>query len=152
MYRYICRLTARFVKHPKGIGPDFYVDDELFAQFKKYVKEQVAHGPFSISSRFEEPLASLRSELKQQGYRGKYNIEAWRDTSISRYLVETSKNLEKVSQSLKSEMENELERFDTVIRHDLEDAIRARFQPDSVRIMASLLRDEEIVKVSSTYI
>jgi len=28
----------------------------------------------------------------------------------------------------------------------LEDAIRARFQPDSVRIMASLLRDEEIVK------
>ncbi|KAK4523188.1 hypothetical protein GAYE_PCTG44G1080 [Galdieria yellowstonensis] len=114
--------------HPKGIGPDFYVDDELFAQFKKYVKEQVAHGPFSISSRFEEPLASLRSELEQQGYR------------------ETSKNLEKVSQSLKSEMENELERFDAVIRHDLEDAIRARFQPDSVRIMASLLRDEEIVK------
>ncbi|EME28856.1 carboxyl-terminal processing protease isoform 1 [Galdieria sulphuraria] len=115
-------------KHPEGIHSNFHVDDALYRKFKNYVKDQIASGSFSMASRFEEPLASLRSDLEQQGYR------------------ETSKNLEKVADSLKLEMENELEHFDHTIRHDLEDSIRARFQPDSARIMAGLLRDEEILQ------
>lgn len=115
-------------KHPEGIDSNFYVDDVLYEEFKKYVKDQIASGSFSIASRFEEPLTSLRNELDQQGY------------------PETSKYLEKVSESLKLEMEHELDHYDSAVRHDLEDSIRARFQPDSKRIMASLLRDEDVLK------
>ncbi|GJQ13491.1 hypothetical protein GpartN1_g5282.t1 [Galdieria partita] len=115
-------------EHPEGIDRNFYVDDALYAKFQKYVMNQIACGSFSILSRFEEPLTSLENDLDQQGYR------------------ETSKSLKKVANSLKLEIESELRNFDSGIRHDLEDSIRARFQPDSIRIMAGLSRDEEIFK------
>eukprot|EP00871_Galdieria_phlegrea_P002418 jgi/Galph1/3177/GphlegSOOS_G1865.1 len=116
-------------KHSQGIEPDFQVDESVYTLFQNYVEQEVLKGNLSFSSRFDETIAALENELREEGFQG------------------SSKELEHVENILRNEIRNEFVHFAPLICHDLEDAIRARFQPESVRVMTSLTRDEQVVKV-----
>lgn len=101
---------------------DFHVDDNLYREFVRFV----TNSKFKYESRFDEVFGQLEDMLTDVGYenaRGKVSD---------------------LRTATEAEMRTDFLRHEDDIKAQLESAIRFRFQPDSVRLVAELRNDEQL--------
>lgn len=119
-FRYANRYGAQL---KEDTLPDrFEITDAIYKDFVKFISES----KFKYESKFDEAFEQLDEMYKDVGYetaRGKVG------------------DLKRATQV---DMKSDFIRHENAIRGQIESAIRYRFQPDSVRIMAELRSDEQL--------
>lgn len=119
-FRYANRYGAELKQ--QSLPDDFEVTDLIYRDFVKFVSSS----EFKYESKFDEAFSQLDDMYKDVGY-------------------ETARaKVSDLKRATQMDMKSDFIRHENAIRVQLESAIRYRFQPDSVRIIAELRNDEQL--------
>ncbi|KAF6005023.1 hypothetical protein F1559_004921 [Cyanidiococcus yangmingshanensis] len=115
-------FANRYAAGMASLPEDFEVDDKLYHEFQQYVLKDIDH--LREHTRFEPGLKLFADTFTEAGYR------------------DAQKDLERMRESILTELKRDFERHSDAIRQRLEDAIRQRFEPESRRLSAALRYDK----------
>lgn len=121
-FRYASRYGAEFKR--QTLPEDFEVTDTIYRDFVKFV----CSSGFKYESKFDEAFSQLDEMYKDVGY-------------------ETARaKVSDLKRATQMDMKSDFIRHEDAIQVQLESAIRYRFQPDSVRLIAELRNDEQLAE------
>jgi len=112
-------------KHPQIATSDLTITDETYDQFTSFVEKR---GDFKFRTRFDDGISALKTALLKAGF----------DTASSEILD--------VQNAIQEELRTEFSKHRESIGSRLLDAILARYEPDSVRMMTTLKGDHQVEK------
>jgi carboxyl-terminal processing protease len=115
-------FANRYAAGMSSLPEDFEVDDKLYREFQQYVLKDIDH--LREHTRFEPGLKLFANTFRDAGYQ------------------EAEKDLERMRETILTELKQDFGRHSDAIRQRLEDAIRQRFEPESRRLSAALRYDK----------
>eukprot|EP00177_Eucheuma_denticulatum_P003927 GFKZ01007105.1.p1 GENE.GFKZ01007105.1~~GFKZ01007105.1.p1 ORF type:complete len:733 (+),score=97.87 GFKZ01007105.1:226-2424(+) len=119
-FRYANRFGAQLKEDT--LPERFEITDAIYKDFVRFISDS----KFKYESKFDEAFEQLDEMYKDVGY----------ETARSK--------VGDLKRATQMDMKSDFIRHENAIRGQIESAIRYRFQPDSVRIMAELRSDEQL--------
>jgi len=110
-----------------SIESGFKVNDDLYKQFQVMVAEKEKSGEIpSLTSLYNQPLDTLKKQLKDSGY----------DSA--------ARELKQLRASIRNEMAADFRKYEKDIKEDISNAILARYLPESMLLERSLITDTQV--------
>lgn len=105
---------------------NFEVNEDLYKDFQKFVNTKQRSNDIRLEALYSKPLADLKKSLKQSGYKL------------------SEQELKKLQASIVSEVQRDFDKYKKDIKEDLENAILARYLPESMLIQRSVKSDTQV--------